>query len=238
MNDSSTPGVSGKTPGVDARAFLSGTTAFWLNAFFDIPQVRGGNDGPSAHPDWRAAAWEIREGKDPEKSVEWLKNESDVDDTVFLYIFTHGNWMRNVLRWNSWFPNEWKQLNVSKKILMIDTCFAEEFLEPIRNDPTPHISLGCCSADEVSWAGLEEEELQELKEILWSTEARSTLGVKILYNSKLHRLYAATKELGIHSSIIRPMLDEYGANCRGGAVDPKQNWLKQALLHLLTAKKG
>jgi hypothetical protein len=75
---SPTPGVSGGTPGVNAKVFLSGTTAFWLNAFFDIPQVRGGNDGPSAHPDWRAAAWEIRDGstgspQGAQKSVEWLK---------------------------------------------------------------------------------------------------------------------------------------------------------------------
>ena len=54
-----------------------------------------------------------------QEAVEWLKNESDVDDTVLLYICTHGVWMSDVLLWNSWFPNEWKQLNVSKKILMI-----------------------------------------------------------------------------------------------------------------------
>jgi len=67
--------------------------------------------------------------------------------------------MRNVLHWNDWFPLEWEKLNTSKKILIVDTCHAEEFIDPIRNDPSPHISLACCSADEVSWAGLEEEGL-------------------------------------------------------------------------------
>jgi hypothetical protein len=93
-----------------------------------------------------------------QEAIEWLKNRTDTDDVALLYIFTHGNWMRNVLQWNSWFPNQWTQLNCSK-ILMIDTCFAEEFLEQTAGDPDPHISLGCCSADEVSWAGLEEEGL-------------------------------------------------------------------------------
>lgn len=42
------------------KVFLSGTTAFWLNAFFDIPQVRGGVDQASVDSNWRKAVWEIR----------------------------------------------------------------------------------------------------------------------------------------------------------------------------------
>lgn len=56
------------------KVFLSGSTSFWLNAFFDITQVRGGDDGPSVDRQWRTAAWEIREGTDPEKSLNWLKD--------------------------------------------------------------------------------------------------------------------------------------------------------------------
>jgi len=94
-----------------------------------------------------------------QEAVEWLVNNTDSDDIALLYIFTHGMWMRNVLLWNDWFPVEWEKLNTSKKVLMVDTCSAEEFIDPIRDDPSPHISLVCCSADEVSWAGLEEEGL-------------------------------------------------------------------------------
>src|SRR4030042_4004435 len=57
----------------DQKVFLSGTTVFWLNAFFDIRQVRGGNDRVSVNSDWRKAAWEIREGLDVQKSLKWLK---------------------------------------------------------------------------------------------------------------------------------------------------------------------
>jgi len=94
-----------------------------------------------------------------QKAVEWLMNNTDSDDIALLYIFTHGMWMRNILLWNDWFPTEWEKLNTSKRILIVDTCLAEEFIEPIKSAPSPHISLACCSADEVSWAGLEEEEL-------------------------------------------------------------------------------
>jgi len=46
--------------------FLSGSTAFWLNSFYDISQVRGGIDQVSQDPRWRQATWEIREGATPE----------------------------------------------------------------------------------------------------------------------------------------------------------------------------
>ncbi len=94
-----------------------------------------------------------------QEAVEWLVNNTDYDDIALLYIFTHGVWMRNILLWNDWFPTEWEKLNTSKKILIVDTCLAEEFIEPIRSHPSPHISLACCSADEIAWAGLEEEGL-------------------------------------------------------------------------------
>jgi len=94
-----------------------------------------------------------------EEAVEWLIHNSDANDIVLLYIFTHGAWMRNVLLWNNWFPVKWEKLGTSKEILMIDTCLAEEFIQPIRNDPMPHISLAHCSADEIAWAGTPEEGL-------------------------------------------------------------------------------
>jgi len=56
------------------QVLLSGTTVFWLNAFFDIPQVRGGVDQASVDPNWRGAVWEIREGTEPERSLEWLRD--------------------------------------------------------------------------------------------------------------------------------------------------------------------
>jgi len=94
-----------------------------------------------------------------QEALEWLNNNTSSEDVALLYIFTHGMWMRNVLLWNDWFPDDWEKLVTSKKILMIDTCLAEEFIEPIRYDAAPHISLACCSSDEVSWAGVEEEGL-------------------------------------------------------------------------------
>lgn len=53
--------------------FLSGSTVFWLNTFFDIPQVRGGKDEASVDPFWRKAVWEVREGENPQDTLKWLR---------------------------------------------------------------------------------------------------------------------------------------------------------------------
>lgn len=57
----------------EETVFLSGSTVFWLNAFFDIRQVRGGVDQVSVHPGWRRAVWEIREGRNTENTERWLR---------------------------------------------------------------------------------------------------------------------------------------------------------------------
>ncbi len=65
--------VLSRTAKPGERVFLSGTTAFWLNSFFDIAQVRGGVDQAAIHSTWREAVWEIREGENPQKALERLR---------------------------------------------------------------------------------------------------------------------------------------------------------------------
>lgn len=55
------------------RVYLSGTTAFWLNSFFNVSQVRGGVDQGATHPFWARASYEIREGQNPEIAENWLQ---------------------------------------------------------------------------------------------------------------------------------------------------------------------
>jgi len=94
-----------------------------------------------------------------QEALEWLCNNTDSGDIALFYIFTHGMWMSHVLHWNDWFPAKWKSLDTSKKVLIIDTCHAEEFINQVRDDESSHISVACCSADEIAWAGVEEEGL-------------------------------------------------------------------------------
>ena len=69
----------------DETVFLSGTTAFWLNSFYDIKQVRGGADQASVDSKWREATWEIREG------VTAQGTEKVVRELGINYIVVHKN---------------------------------------------------------------------------------------------------------------------------------------------------
>jgi len=55
--------------------FLSGTTAFWLNANCDLVQFRGGRDQAARLKGWDELAWEIRESTDTEMAVAKLAEE-------------------------------------------------------------------------------------------------------------------------------------------------------------------
>lgn len=57
----------------EERVFLSGTSTFWLNSLSDISQIRGGSDQGSTYPFWAKASFEIREGNDGEKALQWFK---------------------------------------------------------------------------------------------------------------------------------------------------------------------
>ena len=59
--------------GNESRIFLSGSTVFWAGSYDTPPmQVRGGADRASIHPLWQHAAYQLREGKDPELAKRWL----------------------------------------------------------------------------------------------------------------------------------------------------------------------
>lgn len=91
------------------KVFLSGTTVFWLNAFFDIFQVRGGNDRVSVNQQWRQAAWELREGERGEKSIEWLKK------LKITYIVVHTQESKEFYH-DFVYPEKFEQLGGLKKI--------------------------------------------------------------------------------------------------------------------------
>ena len=93
-----------KVVGSDEKVFLSGTTVFWLNAFFDISQVRGGVDQAAVHSTWDRAAWEIREGTDVEQSERWLRNLG------VSYILVHNQASREFYH-DFRYPDKFKQGN-------------------------------------------------------------------------------------------------------------------------------
>ena len=50
------------------NVFTSGTGVFWLNAFYNTPQVRGGRDEVSINSKWLPVSYVLRESTDKNDS--------------------------------------------------------------------------------------------------------------------------------------------------------------------------
>ena len=55
------------------RAYLSGSSVYWLNSWFDVEQVRGGGNQGSLNDYWPHGSYQIREGSREELSGNWLE---------------------------------------------------------------------------------------------------------------------------------------------------------------------
>lgn len=55
------------------RAYLTGGHAFWLNAFADVPQVRGGVDFAFTNPWWAHVTYQVNVGADAGIATLWMQ---------------------------------------------------------------------------------------------------------------------------------------------------------------------
>jgi len=91
--------------------------------------------------------------------LDWLAENADRDDLVFVYVAAHGSYLRNVLGWGDFFGREWAEIPSYHQILLIDSCQAAEFSAAVASDPEPYLSVAAVASDEYAWSGLEEEGL-------------------------------------------------------------------------------
>ncbi len=54
------------------RTYLTGTPAFWLTAFYDVPQIRGSADNAQSNPWWADISYQINQGEDAQVAKDWL----------------------------------------------------------------------------------------------------------------------------------------------------------------------
>ena len=91
--------------------------------------------------------------------LDWLAENADQDDLVFVYVAAHGSYLRDVMRWSDFFGREWGEIASHHQVLLIDSCEAEEFTDAVMNDPEPYLSVAAVARGEYGWSGLEEEGL-------------------------------------------------------------------------------
>ncbi|MBC8253597.1 MAG: caspase family protein, partial [Ardenticatenia bacterium] len=92
-------------------------------------------------------------------NLDWLAENADQDDIVFLYVAAHGMYLKRVLAWDTFFATEWEQIPSHRRLLVIDSCQAANYTGAVSGDPSPHLSIAAVAGDEYGWSGLEEEGL-------------------------------------------------------------------------------
>jgi len=92
-------------------------------------------------------------------NLDWLAQNADQDDVVFLYVAAHGMYLKKVLAWDTFFAADWEQIPSQRRLLVIDSCQAANYTAAVMNDSSPHLSIAAVAGDEYSWSGLEEEGL-------------------------------------------------------------------------------
>jgi len=91
--------------------------------------------------------------------LDWLAENADQDDIVFLYVAAHGKYLREVVAWDEFFAAEWDQIPSHRRLLVIDSCQAANYTGAVSDDPAPYLSIAAVAGDEYGWSGLEEEGL-------------------------------------------------------------------------------
>jgi hypothetical protein len=91
--------------------------------------------------------------------LDWLAENADQDDLVFVYVAAHGRYLRDVLRWSDFFGDAWREIPSHQQVLVIDSCEAAEFTAAVVDDPEPYLSVAAVAHGEYGWSGLEEEGL-------------------------------------------------------------------------------
>ncbi|MDY7040100.1 MAG: serine hydrolase, partial [Chloroflexota bacterium] len=91
--------------------------------------------------------------------LDWLAEDADEDDIVFLYVTSHGKYLKDVLAWGDFFAADWAAIPSQRRLLVIDACQAANYTGAVAGDPAPYMSIAAVAGDEYGWSGLEEEGL-------------------------------------------------------------------------------
>lgn len=109
--------------------------------------------------------------------LDWLEENADENDIVFVYVATHGNHLINHILWDEFFKEEWAQIPSPRRVLLMDTCTAGVFTNVVAGDPRGQLTIASVDADEFAWRGIEEEGLPIIGGVFsyYFTEAFSDL---------------------------------------------------------------
>ncbi len=163
-----------------------------------------------------------------------LQDKVDENDVVILYFSAHGYLgLRNILDFNSWFHAEFLAIPTPYKILLIDSCHAGEFIEPLEDyvATDSFYAMGSVAPNELAiafvpddqdgeWPFSEEPFLGTISSHFWSlsitnssadTNSDSIVSMNELYDHSLPTIKKIYSEVFVEDPEIADIvLDEVG----------------------------
>ncbi len=114
-----------------------------------------------------AAGWpddHVREDREFDQetlraSLNWLAEEADANDVVFVYVSAHARYLQDVVAWTTFFADDWAQIPAQRRVLLVDACLAAQLTNELKDDARPYLAIAAVDKDEYAWAGLEDEGL-------------------------------------------------------------------------------
>lgn len=162
-----------------------------------------------------------------ETALRFLALNADANDIVLFFIFAHGSWIRDHMQWHLWFPTQWAELQSQEKLLMVSACNSEEIIEPLINDPAPHIHLAAAQGDGgYAWAGLPEEGLPIIGEVFnhFLTNALVNASADQDSNGEIcvEEAFAFASPLSQEyiTTVVFPAFPDYADSCNNTAPQP------------------
>lgn len=162
-----------------------------------------------------------------EAALKFLALNADANDVVLFYIFAHGGWIRDHMQWFSWFPTQWVGLQSQEKLLVVSACNSEELIEPLANDPAPHIHVAAAQKDGgYAWAGLPEEGLPIIGEVFnhFFTNAFVNVSADQDSNGEIYVeeafAFASLQSQEYITSVVFPAFPDYADSCNNTAPQP------------------
>ncbi|HUT82522.1 MAG TPA: caspase family protein [Candidatus Bathyarchaeia archaeon] len=107
--------------------------------------------------------------------IQNLQETVDENDVILLYFAAHGyGCLKDILDLNSWFQEEFLAIPTQYKILLIDSCHAGEFIEPLEDYITTNqfYAMGSVAPNELAIAFVPDDQVGE-----WPYSEPAFLGI-------------------------------------------------------------
>jgi hypothetical protein len=159
-------------------------------------------------------------------AFDFLSANADANDVVLWFVFAHGNYLLQDINWQTWFPNNWKNLQSQQKLFIASACSSELLIQSLYDDEAPHVHISSSEANEYSWAGLPEEGLPIIGEVFnhyltnallnaeadLDTDGEVTIEEAFFFAAPLGRSYISTT--------VFPAFPEFADMCNNTAPTP------------------